>query len=89
MNSTINKVLELESRLEMYYDCEAVLTIKAPLKDVNEAANYLGCHVFAPFEMLPTEDYYFFRFVSERNKGLTIEVRSIETFRLKRTIEEV
>ena len=89
MNATINKVLELESRFEIYGDCKMTTVFYAPKKDMFDAANYLGCHLYAPFEMLPTEDYYFFRFVSERNKDLVIEVRSNEVHRLKRTIEEV
>lgn len=88
MNPTVDKVLELESRLEQYTDCEMVITIKAQLTDIREAAKYLQCHVFEPFEN-PEIDYNYFRFKSERNKGLTIEVRSIENYRLKKVIEEI
>lgn len=89
MNATITKVLELESRFEKYDDCKITAVYYAPKSEMFDSANYLGCHLYAPFEMLPTEDYYFFRFISERNKDLVIEVRSNEVHRLKRTIEEV
>ncbi len=88
MNATISKVLELESRFEMYGDCKITAVFNAPKSEMFDASNYLNCHLYAPFEMLPTEDYYFFRFVSERNKGIVIEVRSNELFRFKKTLEE-
>ena len=101
MNNTIQRVLELESKFALYDDCEIVVTIKSPLKEMRDAANYLSntysplsdgtklnIHIFAPFET-PEVDYYYFRFKSEQNKGLTIEVRSEEIFRLKREITEI
>ena len=91
MNATINKVLELESRFEMYTDCTMNAVFYASKKDMEEAVKYLGCHLYHPYELAKTEDfnYYFFVFKSERNKGLSIEVRSNEIHRLEPKIVEI
>lgn len=91
MNATIDKVLELESRFEMYGDCTMNAVFYAPKQEMEEAVKYLGCHLYHPYEISKTEDfnYYFFVFKSDRNKGLSIEVRSHEIHRLETKIVEI
>ena len=89
MNNTITRVLELESKFENIKDCTLAITIEVPQAEMRDAAIYLkNCHLYEPFEFHPAQDYYYFYYVCERNKGLTINVNSIERFRLKREITE-
>jgi hypothetical protein len=82
-------VLELESKFESLFDCEVVLTIKAPLKEMQDTANYLQCPLYHPFEITLQDDFYCFEFISERNRNLTIEVRSNELFKRETKIIEI
>lgn len=90
MNSTINRVLELESLYASLEDCEVSLRIEAPLKEMEEAAIYLNnCHLAHPFEDNHLQDCYRFLFVSERNSKLKITVSSKEKFRFNKEIIEI
>jgi hypothetical protein len=89
MNQTTQRVLELESKFESLHDCEVILCIKAPLKEMIETANYLQCHLYHPFETNSEENYYFLEFVSERKRDLTIQVNSNELFKRETKIIEI
>jgi hypothetical protein len=90
MNQTTQRVLELESKFEHLHDCEVVLTIKAPLKEMEESRKYLNVtHLYHPFENREDQDCYFFRFKSERNKDLEIIVASNELFKRETKIIEI
>jgi hypothetical protein len=89
MNQTTQRVLELESKFESLHDCEVVLSIKAPLKDMQDTASYLGAHLYHAFENSEYQDYQMFYFKSERNKLLVIEVRSNELFKRETKIIEI
>jgi hypothetical protein len=88
-NTTIQRVLELESKFESLYDCEVMLVINVPLKEMNEAAKYLQRHLYHPFESGESQNYYKFYFLSERNKQLSVEVRSSELFKRETKITEI
>lgn len=101
MNKTTDKVLELESRFEMYKDCTINAIFYAPKHEMEEAVKYFNsdlkdgefkrCHLYHPYELAKTEEfnYYFFIFKSERNRDLSIEVRSNEIHRLITNIVEI
>lgn len=89
MNATINKVLEYESLFERLFGTEVSLRFEAPLKDMEEAANYLGCHLAQPFEYDYEQNCFRFTFISERNKDLKITVSSKEKYRINKEIVEI
>lgn len=88
-NQTTQRVLELESKFESLFDCEVVLTIKAPLKEMQETASYLQCHMFTPYETGEEDNFHFFVFISERNKDMQIIVKSRELYKRKIDIIEM
>jgi len=89
MNQTTQRVLELESKFESLFDCEVSLTIKAPLKEMEDSAKYLQCHLYTPFENREDQDCCFFIFKSERNKNIEIIVASNELFKRETKIIEI
>lgn len=89
MNQTTQRVLELESKFESLHDCTVHLVIKAPLRDLKETSDYLGCHLWQAFEDTEMQDYEMFIFVSGRNQHLIIEVRSNELFKRETKIIEI
>ena len=89
MNQTTQRVLELESKFESLHDCEVILTIKAPLKDMQDTASYLGAHLYHAFENREDQDCCFFIFKSERNKNIEIIVASNELFKRETKIIEI
>ena len=88
MNNTIQRVLELESNTTVPKGCEVVIKIKVPQKEMQDACNYLKCHLYHPFESLE-QSVYWFRYKSESKKDLIIDVESIEQFRAKVDIIEI
>lgn len=89
MNATIDKVLEYESLFERLFGTEVSLRFEAPLNQMEEASNYLGCHLAQPFEDNYLQDCFRFTFISERNNDLKITVSSKEKYRINKEIVEI
>jgi len=89
MNQTTQRVLELESKFESLFDCEVMITIKAPKSEMEDTSKYLQCHLYYPFENRESQDYYCFVFKSDRNRGIVIVVRSNELFKRETKIIEI
>lgn len=89
MNKTTDKVLEYETLFERLFETEVLIRFEAPLKEMLETANYLGCHLAQPFEYDYEQNCYRFTFISERNKDLKITVSSKEKYRINKEIVEI
>lgn len=56
---------------------------------MQEAASYLQCHMFTPYETGEEDNFHFFVFISERNKDMQIIVKSRELYKRKIDIIEM